>query len=197
MADVLGSISLNCNTVSSGGVRRVWVASRPDFGRFFLRETSTLQYATITGSETDGVFFPLYPQPANTSFTVTEELGPVRSYLVSLPLPYNRMDITHRDVFERLATVNNACFAIEDDNGKYWLVGENTDGCRFVQGYNSNGRSGIAQYNLVASCRQRWPLRTIDRDYLEARAEGGSDAFAVLPIGELEVLPISLLTLLQ
>jgi hypothetical protein len=197
MSDVLGSITLPCSPTSAGGIVRVWAALRADFGRFYFAQTSHLQYGTVTGSETDGVFYPLYAQPVNAALATAEETQPSRSYTVSLSLPYNRMDVTHRDVFERLATVNAACFVAEDRNGQLWLVGEAPDGCRFVTGYNSQARGAVGQYALTATARQTWPLRTVDTDWFGARVAGGSPSFAAMSITNLQATGISALSLLQ
>lgn len=166
LAGTVGYVGgLTCKPKSAGGIRRAWVGDRDSFGIWRLEQTSPLQYARISGSSKQGVWYPLYPVWQQATYTEAEEGMPTRGYVETLNLPYCRMDAPHRDTFERLAMSNKAVFLAEDLNGNCWLFGEH-DGCLVQTSFDSQAATGTGTYSLQAVCRQTFPLRQLSAAYL-------------------------------
>lgn len=169
----VGAVAQECAPKSAGGIQRVWVGDRFTFGTWRLEETSPLQYGQISGSSLPGTWYELRPQWQAANYTEAQEGVPARAYVATLNLPYSRMSVAHRDLFERLAASNKSVLLAEDLNGNAWLFGEH-DGCLVTTNFDSQQAAATGRYVLVADCRQTWPLRQVNAAFLAAVKAGSS-----------------------
>lgn len=160
-----------CRNVTIGGIMKIYCQSRSNFGRnWFYTQTHNLQYGEIIGSkELHSKWFRLHPAK-DATFSVTQELKPSRSYRVALNVNFNKMDVDTRDFIEQLVVSREAVFLVQDYNEIWWLIGE-TNGCTVDWTAQTDQRGGINKYGITATCRERYPVRTVDPLYVDTVVE--------------------------
>ncbi len=157
---------LLCPDITIGGIKRIWLGSRKRFGKWLLTETAPFQYGEITGNTQNNAWYPLPIRKADSNFTMNQELSPARSYVITLNLFFNKMDILKRDAFERLSTARDSMFIVQDFNNNYWLLGET-----FGMNVDWTGKSDVIrasnEFALTCTSRERHPIKTVNADYIE------------------------------
>lgn len=158
-----------CESSTIGGIKRVWVAQRQWFGRFWLySETSNLQYGQIIGHVTANqslAWYRILERRVDGSFTQTQTLSPSRVYTQTLSLNFNQMDIEKRDSFEQLVVCKDPVFIFQDFNDNYWLIGE-SNGCRVDFNGKTDSHQGFNDFSLIISCNERYPIRQLSDEYI-------------------------------
>lgn len=156
-----------CVESTIGGIHELYISSRSQWGRRWLyEETSNLQYGRIDGSLTIGSFYKLANRINGTTFNQIQELEPSRSYIQTLNVSFNRMDIIKRDSIEQWVVSKDPIFILKDYNGFYWLMGE-TNGCSIQWTANTDDKFGINGDNLTITCRERFPIRQVTDSFVD------------------------------
>lgn len=192
---------LACKATTAGGVLKVWLNARSRFGRFwYYRQTERLQYGEITGhSGTYNNWYPLDMRTTDGELAFDQENDGLRLYPVTLKLNFNAMDIPHRDMIEQMVVAQDAIFVVLDRNSRYWLVGE-TLGCQIDWQAQTGQRSGVNQYSITATARERYPIRQLAQSYVDTYVnppvaigtvcETDIDSLCGLTFEELKQLPL-------
>ena len=137
--DLTQGFSVGCND-SIGGVKAFYIDNMPSDGLTIAEDANGIatgitgtnlaywKYETTSGQGAASVFSdnPTVNDANGTSF-----------FDQTATLVLNKMDQTKRNEIKLLARAKMSII-IEDNNGKYWLMGE-TNGVRLVSGENTSG----------------------------------------------------------
>lgn len=157
-----------CVDKTIGGIRQVWISRRKNFGRtWFYSETDKLQFGEILGHSGDqNTWYFIFNRTSDGIFTQGQTLTPSRSYQMNLSLKFNKNDIINRDMFESLVVSRDLVIAFLDYNNIWWLMGE-SKGCSVNWNSSSDQKLGLNQSELIISCNERYPIRTIASTYTD------------------------------
>lgn len=156
---------LFCQDYTIGGIKKIWLGSRSKFGKWRYTETANYQFGEVIGNSQNNAWYPLPVRKADSNFTIKQELTPARSYLITLTLNFNQMEILKRDAFERMAVSRDSMFIVSDYNGKFWLLGEENGMDSDLTGKSDNIR-GLNDFTLTLTSRERSPVKEVDPEYV-------------------------------
>jgi hypothetical protein len=148
--NLTSGVSLDCRT-NSGGIKTLYIASVTGTTGIVATATNgvvssfTVDGTTLSASAalTTAPFYR-FEVPKQTAFvtengTFSEENG-TTFFTQVVSFPVNKMEATKQVILSKLAKSERLCIVAEDNNGKRWLVG-NDSGATLT---TSSGGSGTA-----------------------------------------------------
>lgn len=157
---------LVCQDYTIGGIKKIWLASRKKFGKWYYSQTSSYQFGEVIGNSINNSWWHLPIRNSDSNFTVKQELSPARSYIVTLSLNFNQMDILKRDNFERMSVAKDSMFIVSDYNGKYWLLGEE-QGMDIDWSGKSDNLRALNDFSITITSRERTPIKEVSLEYIQ------------------------------
>ena len=161
--DLTTGFLVGCND-SIGGVKAFYIDNMPDDG-LTIAESATGEATSITGTNLAYWKYETTSAQGAASFfndnpTINDANG-TSFFDQTATLVLNKMEQTKRNEIKLLARAKMSII-IEDNNGKYWLMGE-TNGVRLVSGENGTGtalgdRNG---YSLSFQSQEFEPMREV------------------------------------
>lgn len=122
MACVLTTgVSLGCKE-SAGGVQEIYIANVPSTGLGVTQDGSDIVTAIAAGA----TFFKYVPRKQTASFTdnpTTDDANGSIFYSQSVVMPLSKMENAKRNEVLLLAKANMVLI-VKDQNGLYWLLGQ-------------------------------------------------------------------------
>jgi hypothetical protein len=118
--------TLDCRNASTGGVKALWVlgGSGSTIG---ITGTTSTQNGGITAISGQGTFFKYELVKQSSSFSEELQVNETAQSVVfapSLVVTLPKLNQTLRTKWFDLIKPNDLVIIIEDNNGRYWLVGE-------------------------------------------------------------------------
>lgn len=153
---------------SIGGIIKVWVSDRNNWGNWYYSQTHKFQYQLITGNSIIPIVYELGTiMMPDTNYNEAWEEIPSRSYLQEFNVEFIPNDKQNRDGIEQLILNQYITLIFQDTLGRYFLTGETWGMRPKNNSYNTDKRLGNDIYSLSLRARERSPIRQIDPSLME------------------------------